>query len=247
MMKITTKTSKEEMVKFLVESAVAVKKVSKDVFDRLDYTVKAYKKDVSSVTRKDLVDLAKEVVTVLTPVTPVVAEASLKPSLKKSEKTDKTEAPEKAEEVVKEEPKKADKKPKGAKKSPVVTVQAEEIKFADKFELDGVTYELASDIKTIEDLHKVLENDEEIVFANYWTKKHLKQYDYFVGLVEAPTEFKENLDLATVLYASDDGVIAYALSIYTEALYTYKPDNFEVVDGVRYSNGMEYQIYRVVA
>lgn len=253
MMKITTKTSKEELVKFLGESAEAVKKASKEVYDRLAYTSKAFKKDATQVTRKDLIDLAKEVMEVLTPSTPVVAEASLKPSLKKTEKTDKAETPKEPKveeaEVVKDSKKTSDKKAKGSKKpaSVVTTIGTEEIKFAESFELEGAKYELATDIKTMEDLHKVLENDEEIVFANYWTKKHLKQFPYFTGLVEAPKEFKEDLDLATVLYASDEGVITYALSVYTEALYSYKPEDFEDTDGVRYSSGMEFQIYRVVA
>lgn len=106
------------------------------------------------------------------------------------------------------------------------------------------TYELAEDIKTFDDLYDALEKDEDIVFAYYWTKRHLKQFDYFMGWLGQPKSFDNDLDLATAMYVSDEKKVAYQISMYTEAVYTILPTDFEEVDGVRVAGGIEYQIYR---
>lgn len=99
----------------------------------------------------------------------------------------------------------------------------------------------------MEDLHTALENDEEIVFAYYWTKRHLKQFPYYVGSELAnPKSFDNDLDLATAIYVSDEGKVSYQISMYTEAVYSINPSAMEEENGVRISTGMEYQIYRAV-
>ena len=64
-MKITTKTTKEQLKSFLGANAMKVKKADKDLFDQIAYASKMAKKDDSKVTRKDLVDLVKSVMSVL--------------------------------------------------------------------------------------------------------------------------------------------------------------------------------------
>lgn len=280
-MKITTKTTKEQLKQFINDNAKAVKSKDKSLFDRMTYTGKVAKEDDSKVTRKDLVDLAKETLKVLgkdtnvsalevkeTPATPV-AENSVKKLgkgvSKKQKSMEETEPKESDEEEpadeVKEEKvdtKKSAKKSLGKKKdlpkkdgvtaleeSSDKTVQLAKM-FPQTIEVGDSKYEIAHDIKSMEDLHKALANDEEIVFAYYWTKRHLRQFPYFSGLLGQPKSFENDLDLATAIYVSDEHKVAYAVSMYYEALYTTIPSDFKEEDGLRINNGMEFQIYRAV-
>ena len=262
---VVNKLTKAQLTTVLNENFKAVKKVSKEIADSIQYTAKAYKEDEKSVTKKDLLDLVKDTMTALgdkfilatdsTDVSvPVLAENSVKPSGKKLSKKSKAEP--KEEEPKTEKKKEAPKKP--AKKESAVTpkeapseysVLLAEV-FKDTIESegeDGVSkYAIAHDIQTMEDLMKAFENEETIVFAFYWTERHLKQFDYFNGWVKAPKSFPMDLDLASCIYASDDGVIAYAVSLYTDANYNILPEDLEEVDGIRFCRGMEYQIYRLV-
>lgn len=284
-MKITTKTTKEQLVKALGNNAVAIKGANKDLYQQMEYSSKMMKKEPAKVTRADLVAMVKEAMKtlgdafkepVLTPAT-VGAENSIKKTLKKgapkkSEEVSEQEEASEEKEVKavpekKEEPKvekSANKTSKGVKKTPakksgatVLNKEEESVEqatlLADVFEEtltlkddDGeeVTYEIAHDIKNMDDLFKAMENEEVVVFAMYWTKRHLKQFPYFNGDFKAPKEFPLDLDMATCLYASDNGTCAYVMSMYTEGMYVIFPDNLEEVKGVRFSNGIEYQIYR---
>ena len=283
-MKITNKTTKEDLMKFLNDSYKVIKTADKNLYDRIMYAGKCYSKDHASVTKGDLASLVKEVVSVLakTPSnTQVVAENSTR-TLKKSSKKSQEVASESVKEESKKEVKKSETPKKDTKKdtketpkdtpkkekvsgvekvlnkeeevSPKARLLAEVFKDSFEIEIDGenTKFELAKDIKTMKDLIKAVapnENGEEppmIVFAAYWTKRHLRQFNYFDGQVEAPEEFELDLDLATCIYVSDEGKIAYALSMYTEGLYVFTPRDLEEVQGVRFSNGLEYQIYRQV-
>ena len=268
---VVNKLTKAQLTVVLRENFNAVKKASKELADRISYTAKAYKKDERSVSKKDLLDLVKDSMTALgdkfilatdsTDISvPVLAENSVKPSGKKLSKKSKAEPKEEEPETEEndEEPKEeAPKKPakkSGKKKESAVTpketpseysVLLAEV-FKDDIEVDGNTYTIAHDIQTMEDLMTAFENEETIVFAFYWTERHLKQFEYFSGWVKAPKSFPMDLDLASCIYASDDGVIAYAVSLYTDANYNILPEDLEEVDGIRFCRGMEYQIYRLV-
>lgn len=293
-MKITTKTTKQELKNILGANMKAVKEQDKDLFDRIAYADKVSKTDDSKVTRKDLVDLVKEVMKVLgdkivepalaqetpaekTPVEPQ-AENSVKklskgvskkqksmeesvPEKVESEKTaeETQETPATEEKVEKVDTKKSAKKSSGAKKSApkkdgVIALEGSEnqktIQMAKQFpqtiEVGDSKYELATDIKTMDDLYDALGRDEEIVFAYYWTKRHLKQFNYFGQLLGQPKSFDNDLDLCTSIYVSDEKKVAYQVSMYTEAFYTVLPEHFEEEDGVRVAGGIEFQIYRVV-
>lgn len=284
-MKITTKTTKEQLKSFLGANAKAVKTADKDLFDQIAYADKMAKKDDSKVTRKDLVDLVKSVIALLgdkcvepalaqekAPATPQ-AENSVKKLAKGVSKKQETkeessskesgESEKTAEETQGADEKKAPKKSLGGKKKPAtkkegVTVlntdadtnSEKAVQLAKAFpktlEVGDSKYELAEDIKTLDDLYEALNKDEEIVFAYYWTKRHLKQFPYFGGWLGQPKSFDNDLDLATAMYVSDEKKVSYQISMYTEAVYTILPTDFEETDGVRVAGGIEYQIYRAV-
>lgn len=256
-MKITTKTTKEQLKKFLGVNAKAVQKEDKDLFDRLSYTSNMAKKDDSKVTRKDLVDLAKEVIALLgnrcsEPAMTPVAENSVKKLTKGGSKKQEPKK-DSSEEVVKSE-EKTTKKKSATKKSEKVE-SAEEVSkksiqlatmFPKTLSVDGNKYELASDIKNMDELYKAYEKEEVLVFAYYWTKRHLKQFAYFNDWLGHPESFENDLDLATAIHVSDEKKVAYQVSMYTEAIYTILPKDLEEEDGIRIASGIEFQIYRQV-
>lgn len=273
-MKITTKTTRDQLKSFLGANVKAVKAQDKDLYNRIAYADKMIKTDESKVTRKDLVDLAKDVITLLgdkivepalareTPTLQPQAENSVK-KLPKGKSEAQAEMEAEAEAVMKEEgikvdEKKSAKKSLGSKKAPkkdgVTVLEGSEnpktVQMAKQFpltlEVGDAKYELASDIKTMEDVYNALNNDEEIVFAFYWTKRHLKQFPYFMGWLGQPKSFDNDLDLATAIYVSDEKKVAYQVSMYTEAFYAVLPEDLEEENGVRVSGGTEFQIYRAV-
>lgn len=276
-MKITTKTTKQELKNFLGANVKAVKEQDKDLYDRIAYADKMAKKDDSKVSRKDLVDLVKETITLLGKAVAEpalaqekmpVAENSVKKLAKgvskkqEPKKEDSSDSGEDAEAKTEEkvDTKKSAKKSLGGKKKEAPkkdgvtvlegsenqkTVQMAKM-FPQTLEVGDSKYELASDINNMEDLYKAYENDEEIVFAYYWTKRHLKQFDYFGQLLGQPKSFDNDLDLCTAIHVSDEHKVCYQVSMYTEAVYTILPSDFEAEDGIRVAGGIEYQIYRAV-
>lgn len=288
-MKITAKTTKQELKNILNANVNVVKEQDKNLYDRIVYTGKKAKEDDSKVTRKDLVDLVKEVITVLgdkivepqgtpaeTPVEPK-AENSIKKLAKgakkqKAESSEKVGESEQTAEETQEEPAKEEKaekvdKKKSAKKSlgnkkeqpkkDGVTVLDDKkskkaVQLAKQFpltlEVEDKKYELASDIKTMEDLYNALEGDEpqELIFAHYWTKRHLKQFTYFRESFGQPESFENDLDLSVTLHISDEKKVVYVMSMYTEALYCIIPHEILEEGGIRFNNGIEFQIYRAV-
>ena len=244
---VVNKMTKAQLKEVLNQNFKAIKKVSKELADSVSYTAKAFNKDEKSVTKKDLLDLVKDAMTALgekfvfaTDETPVAVENSVKKTGTKSKKTDeKTEekkAPAKKESAVRN--KKAD------TKSEKEVVLAEQ--FSEEITIEDNKYEIAHDIDSMEKLMEAFNNEETIVFAMYWSKRHLKQFNYFQGDFEAPTEFPMDLDISECIYVSDEGIVAYATSLYTEACYMFKPEDFEEVDGLRFAGSIEFQIYRLV-
>lgn len=276
-MKITSKTTKQELANVLGANAKVVKEQDKNLYDQMAYTSDMMKKDEKKVTRCDLVDLVKDVMKALgdkfvepalaeektlAPVQPQAENAvkkltkgvskkqEMKPAKEESAKDESTE-----EQGAEKAPKKSLGKKSTTKKSKEGVTDLEPATSSDKavqlakmfpkeISVGDDTYELAEDIKTFDDLYDALEKDEDIVFAYYWTKRHLKQFDYFMGWLGQPKSFDNDLDLATAMYVSDEKKVAYQISMYTEAVYTILPTDFEEVDGVRVAGGIEYQIYR---
>ena len=274
-MKITSKTTKQELAEILGANAKIVKAQDKNLYDQVAYTSNMMKKDEKKVTRRDLVDLVKDVMKVLgdkfvepalaqeTPTVQPQAENAVKKLTKgvskKQEMKPAKEEPAKDKSTEEQGAEKAPKKSLGkkstTKKSKEGVTDLEPATSSDKavqlakmfpkeISVGDDTYELAEDIKNFDDLYNALEKDEEIVFAYYWTKRHLKQFPYFMGWLGQPKSFDNDLDLATAMYVSDEKKVAYQISMYTEAVYTILPTDFEEVDGVRVAGGIEYQIYR---
>lgn len=267
-MKITAKTTKDTLVKVLQTNFNAVEAVDKNVSDRIVYTVNHSK----SATRKDVGDLVKEVMKLLgdkfiepathKPATRKVA-STRSPSVEQllhtpavAEKPAKEEAPKveevkkpteekktptaKAENSVKKpaKEKKSEKKSDGATVLEQKAVQLAET-FPNEIEVDGEKYVIDHSVKSIKDL---LNGDYE--FAFYWTKRHLRQFPYFNSWLGQPKSFPNDLDTAQLIYVSDEGKVAYCVSDATEAPYTILPGDLEEVDGIRFTNGLEYQIYK---
>ena len=278
-MKITTKTTKEQLKSFLGANAKAVKTADKDLFEQIAYADKMAKTDDSKVTRKDLVDLVKSVIKLLGDkcVEPAFAEENkaeaVQPqpenSVKKlaigvskkqksmeetatevSESEETEEAPATEEKAEKVDSKKSAKKSTGGKKAPSKnsdTDLKEAVQyFPDTLTVGDTKYAIAHDIASMDDLYNALENDEEIVFAFYWSKAMLKKYPYFYNMLGKPKSFDNDLDLATTIYVSEEKKIAYHISMYTEGCYNTLPEDFEEVEGIRYAGSSEFQIYRAV-
>ena len=269
-MKITTKTTKEQLKSFLGANASIVRKEDKGLFDQLAYADSMMAKDSNKVTRKDLVDLAKSVMQVLgdkcvEPTLTPVAENSTKKltKAKKQEETKKDETVQTEErtssEGTKEEgkqTKKSTKKSLGKKEDkptkgvsvPKQTEKEGDRVFPKTLTQDGDTFELADDIRDMEDLYKALENEETIVFAFRWTAKDIKQFGYYNNQLPCPKSFPHDLDLCTALHISEELKVAYALSMYTEANYAIFPQDLEWDDNtnMRFCAGIEHQIYRLV-
>lgn len=265
-MKITTKTTKEQIITALGMNASAVKKVGGELFDRMTYTDKMLKKDPSKVKRADLVSLLKDVISTLgdsfkEPTLQPVAENSVKKPLGKKKTAKKEEQTEESgtektapKKTAKKGSKPTTEKSSGFQKSKERANKLNEVKeYPDVLEIedDGASYKYkkANDIKTMADLNKILSNEEEapVVFAFHWNKEQIKAFGYFNSQLPAPKSFPEDLDLATCIYASDNNLVCYAISMYTEAVYCILPEDFEVCeDGARYCAGIDFQIYRQI-
>lgn len=249
----TAKMNKEQMVQFLDEHFNEV--TDKNLQERITYTANAWKKDHDSVKLSDLRPLVKEVEALLPEEESKPAPAnSTKKILKKSSKK---EEPKTEETAPKEEKKAPAKKPVAKKSEKKSAVQKSEQK-GTNFDLAGmfeetITTEIgtltkAQDIKTFADLRKVLENEEEIYFAIYWTERLLRQFDY-VGTIETvkkPKNFPNDLDLVSCIYLSDEDKLAVGISSYTDMPYIIQPKDMTITeDGFRYTSNMEFELYRL--
>jgi len=262
-MKITR--NMEQLTALLNANYKGVQKVDKDLAEQIAYAGKMFKKDKTKVKRADLVDLVKSAMTALgdafidpTGATPVAAEASLKPAAKKvAAKKTEDEAPAKAETTEEEttDTKKSAKKP-AAKKSAPVKKQEEKkkpsvvkkevlVSFPDSLTVGDSTYTKADDLTDLAKIREAIENGETIVFAYYWSKEMLRTTDYFGRLLGQPKSFDNDLDLCTAIYVSDENVVSYQVSMYTEAVYSIIPDDFKTAkDGLKVAGHLYFEVYR---
>lgn len=262
MFKITRSTTVDTLKEVLNLNYKAVQSADKALADSIAYTAKAAKKDPKSVKKADYVELAKQVIEKLgdalveptaKPKLAVENSTKPKPLLKGGKEKDADNSKQDAQQTA--EDKKSDKttgadkpktdnKPK-AKPPTIETTTADS--FPAEIDVDGIKYKLNHDIKDLGDVEKLLEEaDRAVTFAFYWSKSQIKQFNYGSGLLPAPKEgFKDNLDLCDPLYITDgdEKNVCYALSKLTETLYQIMNTALEEIDGVRYSMGIEYQIY----
>lgn len=274
---INAKATKKSLVEFIRASVDMVKE--ENLLARIKYTIGALDKNEGDVSKSDLYELAKEIVSLFTPAPATVVENSPKPKLGKK-KTAEAPAEEKAEEVeenteeeTEEEPAEEE-TPKKSKK--IKTKKAESVKvestdgltkkdlpmakiFPKEIEHESLGKLVACPDKyhTMKEIREAIEADTNLVFACYWTKRHIKEFAYGQSHeVPVPKSgFPYDLDTLQALYVCEGIDRIYALSTYTEAMFRFeeedlKPTECEANDGskfmMRYSAGLEYEIYEMV-
>ena len=275
---INAKTTKKGLIE-LIKSSVEVIK-DEGLLSRIKYTVKALDKNEAEVTKSDLYELAKEIVNFVAPAPQPVVENSPKPKLgkkKTAQPVAETPAEPEEEETTEEAP--AEKEtPAPAKKTKKVTPKKKEepakvettddltkndIPLAKVFpkvinhESLGKLVACPDKYHSVDEIREAINEDKNLVFACYWTKRHIKEFSYGQTLeVPVPKNgFPYDLDTLQALYVCEGIDRIYALSTYTEAMFRFSDEDLvstecEANDGskfmMRYSAGMEYEIYEVV-
>lgn len=111
---------------------------------------------------------------------------------------------------------------------------------------------------TYGEILKALEEEKTLYFACYWTKRHIREYQYAqTKMVDAKivkNGFPLDLDIAMAVLPCETMERLYAMSRITEALYCFEGEDFSPIEDtdprsgkkfrVRVSAGMEYEIYR---
>lgn len=228
-MKITGATKVSELTGFITENLEFVKTHSEELYnDILEANKKAKEK---KLTKKELVALAtlvSNLVEIETKKEKVANSVKPKGGNKKSSEK-QVEAVTSANESVRK-------------------VQEQELVLAKVFPtevvVEGDTYKIATDIDSMSDLKKAFDKGSEIVIAMLWTKRHLRQFPYGIPELHGDVkEFPNDLDLAQAIYMSDDLKVMYAVSVYTDNCSTFLAKDIPQFEGLRFSNGMEFQIY----
>ena len=110
---------------------------------------------------------------------------------------------------------------------------------------------------TVKEIREAIDGEKNLIFACYWTKRHIKEFAYGQAY-EVPVPkggFPYDLDTLQALYVCEGIDRIYALSTYTEAMFRFMeedlvPTECEANDGskfmMRYSAGLEFEIYEVV-
>ena len=276
---INAKTNKKGLIEFIRESAKTVKE--EGLLSRINYTLKGVEKSEADVAKSDLYELAKEILSLVAPAPKTVAvENSPKPKLGKkktaepvAETTDEADEEETEAETEEVAPAPAEKKtkkvtPKKEKAEPAKVVATDgltkkDLPMARIFpkEIDheslGKLVACPDKYHSIKEIREAIEGDKNLIFACYWTKRHIKEYAYSQSY-EVPVPkggFPHDLDTLQALYVCEGIDRIYALSTYTEAMFRFVeedlvPTECEANDGskfmMRYSAGLEFEIYEVV-
>ena len=264
----TTKATKNELLEALtgIPASANIKK-DENFMSRLNYTLAQAKKSIKKVTVSDLSALVTEAQGILMPAPAAAASkkpASMKKTTKAEPEEDEDSDSETDAEETKPEKKTTGKKTlKAVKTVPQKTKASKLLPTASMFP-DEITFDADDGKKTlkcahgkyhtIEQIRKALEEDSTLYIAAYWTKRHIKEYDYNTTFgVTAPKSFPDDLDILNIVVACDTIDRVFAMSTYTEAMYRFEGADFDPVDDedpatgdkytVRVSNGMEFEVY----
>lgn len=272
---INAKTTKKGLIDFIRESVKAI--TEENLASRIQYTLKGIEKNEAGVSKSDLYDLAKEIMGFIAPAPqPVAMENSPKPKLGKKKSAEpvkeaETEVEADEEETKKEAPapKKTVKKAASKKKKDAPAVETtdglttKDLPMARIFpkEIDheslGKLVACPDKYHTVQEIREAIDSDKNLIFACYWTKRHIKEFAYG-QTYEVPVPkggFPYDLDTLQALYVCEGIDRIYALSTYTEAMFRFMeedlvPTECEANDGskfmMRYSAGLEFEIYEVV-
>ena len=276
MANVNAKTSKKGLIEFIKESVSSIKE--ENLLSRINYTLSGVEKNEADVRKSDLYDLAKEIMGFIAPAPKLVAvENSPKPKLGKKKSADTTEGTTEEEKETKAEteevapapkknPKKVSSKKKKDEPAKVIATDGltkKDLPMARIFpkEIDheslGKLVACPDKYHTMKEVREAIEGDKNLIFACYWTKRHIKEFAY-AQAYEVPVPkggFPYDLDTLQALYVCEGIDRIYALSTYTEAMFRFVeedlvPTECEANDGskfmMRYSAGLEFEIYEVV-
>lgn len=189
-----------------------------------------------------------------------IVETEEKPAPKKKVTAKKT-IEKKEEKPAKVEKKKTEKespvksvKSTGDIEAPVATLFPNTL--TTSFEGADVTLTKAKDTEflTVEDIVTAMNEGKIVVLACYWTKRHIKEFNYALTFrVAAPKSFKDDLDLCLAVVDCPNAKRLWVMSLETEAMLYFEEDDLTPVEdtnpyngekyNIRVSNGMEYAIY----
>lgn len=128
-------------------------------------------------------------------------------------------------------------------------------------QIDGedvvLTKAKSSEFTTIQDIVEAMDSKTDpkiIVFACYWTKRHIKEFNYALTFsVASPKSFKDDLDLCIAAWECPTIKRLFAMSLETEAVYYFEEGSLTPIEDsnpyngekyqIRVSNGMEFEIY----
>ena len=97
---------------------------------------------------------------------------------------------------------------------------------------------------TIQEIRDYVTSDKTMYIAAHWSKKMLKQFEYGkIHSVKAPKEFPHDLDILTAVIVCDNVDRLWAMSVYTEAMMYFEGVDLVAVEGVRFSEGLEFEFY----
>lgn len=161
---------------------------------------------------------------------------------KNTEKKSEDKSPVKSEKTV------------GDIKAPVATLFPDTL--TTSFEGADITMTKAKDTEflTVEDIVTAMNEGKIVVLACYWTKRHIKEFNYeFTFRVAAPKSFKDDLDLCLAVVDCPNAKRLWVMSMETEAMLYFEEEELTPVEdtnpyngekyNIRVSNGMEYAIY----
>lgn len=108
------------------------------------------------------------------------------------------------------------------------------------------------------DIMQALEEEKTLYFAAYWTKRHIREYNYALTRMVNPDTVKHgfpyDLDMLMAVLPCETMERVYAMSRYTEALFQFEGVDFKYLEDtdprsgekyqIRVSAGMEFEIYR---
>ena len=107
---------------------------------------------------------------------------------------------------------------------------------------------LNADCTSMEAVRKLAIAGTKLVFAFWWTRRHLKQFTYDAVLHAPKNGFPNDLDMAQPIYLNDENKVLYVVSRYTSRIYAIFPENLLISedDNMRFLNGCEYALYEIV-
>ena len=233
MFKIKRSTTREELAGLLNANFKSVQKTDKNLAERVIYAGQHF----AEATRADLAELAKEVAEklgdkfVTEAPKEVSAENSVKPSKKKPVK--KTEKKKEVEE-------------KTSGDEVLVEDKASQSKslFPDTIKVGDTEYSVAKDIDSLAAFCDAVSKEEDIVVAFYYPRTEIKQLGYFNNILGTPKSFPDDLDVTQAIFTNTEKTVAYTVSVYTDAVFTLIPDDFEEVDGVKIAGRLKFEVYR---